>query len=278
MTQVIVNSGLLSETRLHVDDTGGTGRPVVLVHGWPMSGESWQEQVRPLAGMGHRVVRYDRRGFGRSARPGTGYDYDTLADDLDGVLSGLDLRGVTLVGFSMGGGEVVRRLARHGDDRVHSIVLAAAVTPYMARTDDNPDGPLDQATADAMAAALTDDRDAFFEGFTTQFFSAGGEDSVTERQRADAIALCRQSDQKAALACAEAFATTDFRGDLATITVPTLVIHGDSDAIVPFEGSGMLTHATIPGAELAVVPGAPHGLNVSHAEVFNRALIAFLAR
>lgn len=264
-------------TDLHIDDTGGDGRPVVLIHGWPLSGESWSEQIPALSGAGYRVIAYDRRGFGRSEKPGGGYDYDTLAEDLDGVLSELDLRDVTLVGFSMGGGEVARYVAKYGEDRLHSVVFAAAVPPYLQQTDDNSDGPLDEETAAAMEGGLKADRDAFFDEFTTAFFSAGDELKVTEAQRQEAIALCHQSDQTAALGCMEAFATTDFRDDLPKITVPTLVIHGDSDGTVPFEGSGKRTHKAISQSELVLVKDAPHGLNVSHADEFNRALLDFLA-
>jgi non-heme chloroperoxidase len=275
---VTASSGLLSNTVVHVEDSGGSGRPVVLIHGWPLSGESWSEQVGPLSAAGHRVVAYDRRGFGRSDKPSKGYDYDTLADDLDGVLSELDLTDVTLVGFSMGGGEVARYVARHGQERLRSVVFAAAVPPYLLKTDDNPDGPLTEEAAGEMEQGLKDDRTTFFDGFTRDFFSVDGELKVSEDQRQEAIALCHQSDQKAALGCMEAFGTTDFRDDLAKVTVPALVIHGDGDATVPFEGSGQRTHEAIPGSELVVVEGAPHGFNVSHAEQFNRALLDFLAR
>lgn len=278
MPDVIASSGLLSSTKVHVEDSAGSGRPVVLVHGWPLSGESWREQVGPLSAAGHRVIAYDRRGFGRSDKPSKGYDYDTLADDLDGVLSELDLTDVTLVGFSMGGGEVARYVARHGQERLRSVVFAAAVPPYLLETDDNPDGPLTEEAAGEMEQGLKDDRTTFFDGFTRDFFSVDGELKVSEQQRQEAIVLCHQSDQTAALACMEAFGTTDFREDLDRITVPTLVIHGDGDATVPFEGSGRRTHEAIPGSELVVVEGAPHGFNVSHAEEFNRALLDFLAR
>ncbi|MEV7429898.1 alpha/beta hydrolase [Nocardioides sp. NPDC092400] len=278
MTDVTASSGLLHTTKVHVDDTGGTGRPVVLIHGWPLSAESWKDQVGALSAAGHRVVAYDRRGFGRSDKPRGGYDYDQLADDLAGVLDELDLRDVTLVGFSMGGGEVARYVARHGEERLHSVVFAAAVPPYLMQTDDNPDGPLPPEQAQGMAADLEKDRDAFFDDFTRQFFSVDGELKVTEQQRQDAIALCHQSDQKAALACMEAFGGTDFRDDLPKVTVPTLVVHGAGDATVPFEGSGKRTHAAIPHSQLVVVDDAPHGFNVSHAEEFNRALLDFLAR
>lgn len=264
--------------RLHVEDSGGAGRPVVLIHGWPLSGQSWTAQVGPLRDAGYRVVVYDRRGFGRSDKPSSGFDYDHLADDLAGVIQDLDLRDATLVGFSMGGGEVARYISRHGQGRLHSVVFAAAVTPYMLKTPDNPEGPLTQDKAQAMASDLKADREAFFEGFTRDFFSAQGELKVSQAQCQQAIALCRQSDQAAALGCMQAFATTDFRGDLRQVSVPTLVLHGDADGVVPLEGSGRRTRQAIAGSELQVLKGAPHGCNVSHADAFNTALLTFLAR
>jgi len=250
----------------------------VLIHGWPLSSQSRQDQVGPLSQAGYRVVSYDRRGFGRSDKPHGGYDYDTLADDLEGVLSELDLREVTLVGFSMGGGEVARYITSHGQDRLRSVVFAAAVPPYLAQSEDNAEGPLTQEMADEMEKGLKVDRDAFFDQFITQFFSVEGEMKISEQQRQEAIALCQQSDQRAALACMEAFGNTDFRADLPNMTVPTLVIHGDGDGVVPFQGSGKRTQAAIRQSELVVLEGAPHGCNVSHAEDFNRALLEFLGR
>ena len=267
-----------ARVRLHVEDTGGNGRPVVLIHGWPLSAESWKAQVPVLKDAGYRVVAYDRRGFGRSDKPADGYEYDTLADDLAGVIDDLKLQDVTLVGFSMGGGEVARYIARHGQQRLHSVVFAAAVPPYLLQTPDNPDGPLTQAKADEMRQGLESDRAAFFDGFTTGFFSANGVLKVSEKQRQEAIALCEQSDQTAALGCMNAFATTDFREDLKKVTVPTLVLHGDSDGTVPYAGSGKRTHAAIAGSEAVVLKDAPHGCNASHAEQFNAALVAFLAK
>jgi non-heme chloroperoxidase len=282
MNDVTAHKGLLTSVNLHVEDSGGPGRPVVLIHGWPLSGESWSEQTGPLAEAGYRVVTYDRRGFGSSDKPkgiGTaGYDYDTLADDLHAVLTELDLTDVTLVGFSMGGGEVARYATKHGNERVHSVVFAAAVPPYLLKSDDNPEGPLDTETAAAFEAGIREDRDAFFDQWSTQFYSADGVLTVTEDTRLAAYALTQQADQRAVLGCLTAFGSTDFREDLPNVTVPTLVIHGDSDAIVPFEGSGRRTHDAIPGSDLVVVEGGPHGFNVSHAGEFNEALIAFLAR
>jgi non-heme chloroperoxidase len=267
----------MADHNLHVIDSGGEGRPVVLIHGWPLSGESWKEQVPALKDAGYRVVTYDRRGFGKSD-PGDGYDYDRLTDDLSNVVDELGLTDVTLVGFSMGGGEVARYVSRYGEDKLHSIVFAAAVPPYLPKTDDNPDGPLDDATAQQFEDGINGDRDAFFDQFTTMFYSAGDDLKVSEETRQEALALAKLSDVDAAKGCMEAFASTDFRDDLTKVTVPTLVIHGDSDGIVPFEGSGKRTHEAIDGSELVLVEGAPHGLNVSHPREFNEALIAFLAK
>lgn len=262
--------------RLHVEDSGGTGRPVVLIHGWPLSAQAWQPQVAALRDAGYRVVAYDRRGFGRSDKPESGYSYDVLADDLERVMAQCDLQDATLVGFSMGGGEVARYIARHGESRLHSVVFAAAVPPYLMKTADNPDGPLTPEKAQEKSAAFERDRGAYFEQFTTGFFSADGVPQVAESRRRETIDLCEQSAPHAASACMASFATTDFREDLKQLTLPTLVIHGDADAIVPVEGSGRRTHRAVPHSRLVIVSGAPHGLNVSHAPAFNDALLTFL--
>lgn len=277
-SEITVHRGLFGSVDLYVEDTGGAGRPVVLIHGWPLSGASWSKQVPAFAAAGYRVITYDRRGFGRSDKPGSGYEYDTFAEDLHSILESLDLQDVTLVGFSMGGGEIARYFGRYGADRVHSIVFASAVPPFLAASDDNPEGPLDEATANGLEAGLTSDRDAFFPQFVRNFFSVDGELKVTQQDVDDAVALAHQSDQKAALAAMAAFGTTDFRDDLTKIAVPTLVIHGSADAIVPFEGSGQRTAKAIPGAEVHVVQGAPHGVNVSDAAEWNSVVLAFLAK
>lgn len=269
---------MADDVKINVQDSGGTGRPVVLIHGWPLSGASWEKQVPALTAAGYRVITYDRRGFGGSDKPDHDYDYDTLTKDLNNVIDQLDLSDVTLVGFSMGGGEVARYIANHGEDKLRSVVFAAAVPPYLMKSDDNPEGPLTKQKAKEMEDGLKADRTTFFDGFTKDFFSANGELKVSEADRQKAIALCNQSDQTAALGCMEAFGTTDFRNDLAKITVPTLVLHGDADGIVPLEGSGARTHAAVPGSELKVLTGAPHGCNTSHPEAFNDALLAFLAK
>lgn len=255
----------------------GEGAPVVLVHGWPLNGRSWEAQVGPLVEAGHQVITYDRRGFGTSSQPESGYDYDTFTADLDALLTHLDVTGATLVGFSMGGGEVVRYLARHGSDRVGKAVLAAAVPPYLYVDDDNPEGGLDDDTIAQFESGVKDDRDGFLETFVSDFFTAGDEELVSQELHDRTVALGREASVEATLACIAAFGRTDFRDDVAHVTVPTLVIHGDSDGIVPFEVSGKRSADAIGGATLHVVEGGPHGINATHAEEFNRVLIDFLA-
>ena len=261
---------------LSYTDTGGEGRPVVLIHGWPLRGAAWSGQVPALAG--YRVIAYDRRGFGDSDKPATGYDYDTLAADLDGLLTGLDLQDVTLVGFSMGGGEVARYVSAYGESRLHSVVFACAVPPYLLKTDDNPEGGVGEADLEQMKQGAGSDREAFFGEFFKSFFGADGEVQVTEAQLQEAMEMMRPARDEAVVACIDSFGRTDFRDDLTTITVPTLVLHGDKDAIVPLEVSGRRTAAVVPGSTLVVIEGGTHGFNVSHAEEFNRALLDFLAR
>ncbi|GAC1444087.1 MAG: alpha/beta hydrolase [Mycobacteriales bacterium] len=280
MTQIAAHHGLFKDTNLHVDDTGGSGRPVVLIHGWPLSGEAFSEQVPALTAACYRVITYDRRGFGRSDKPTSGYTYDTLTEDLHTLLGALDLQDVTLVGFSMGGGEVARYVSLYGSERLRSVVFASAVPPFLMKSDDNPDGPLTKEQAESMTADLTADDKTFYDGFTTQFFSVNGDGElkVTEQQRQDALGLCLQADKKAALGCMEAFGTTDFRDDLLKVSVPALVLHGDSDGIVPFEGSGKRAHEALPNSEVHIIAGAPHGVNVSHAQEWNDALITVLGK
>lgn len=276
MTSVESTAGA-TPVALHVDDTGGDGRVVVLVHGWPLSGESWSKQVPALTDAGYRVVSYDRRGFGRSDKPEDGYDYDTFAGDLDAVLTALDLTDVTLVGFSMGGGEVARYVGTRGQDRVRAAAFVAAVPPFLFRSDDNPEGGVDEDLVAGMQGGIREDREAFFTGFAKGFFSAGDDLKVGQDDLDEFLRLERQARLEGVLACIDAFARTDFRADLARITVPTLVLHGDSDAVVPIEVSGDRTAREVPGATKVVVEQGPHGLTASHTDETNRALLAFLA-
>ena len=276
MAKLTVGTENGAPVELYYEDLG-VGAPVVLVHGWPLSGRSWENQVPALIEAGHRVITYDRRGFGASSQPWGGYDYDTLAADLDALLVHLDLREVTLVGFSMGGGEVVRYIGTYGSDRISKAVLASAVPPYLYKSQDNPDGGLDDATIAEFENGVGGDRIAFLDGFTTNFFSAGDELKTSEVQRTYARDIAAFASPKATLDCIAAFGRTDFRGDVAKVTVPTLVIHGDSDGIVPFEVSGKRSAELIPGARLVLIEGGPHAINATHADQFNTALLEFLA-
>lgn len=261
---------------LHIEDVG-TGKPVVLIHGWPLSGRSWEKQVPALVEVGYRVITYDRRGFGQSSQPWSGYEYDTFAADLHKILEHLDLRDVTLVGFSMGGGEVSRYIGTYGTDRVSKAVLAGAVPPYLYKTLDNPDGGFDDATIKGLQDGVKADRIAFLDNFTTNFFASGDRtDLVSEAFRLYNRDIAAFASPKGTLDCIAAFSKTDFRADLDKFNVPTLIIHGDSDVIVPLEFSGQKAHERIPNSQLVVIKGGPHGFNTTHAEEFNTELIQFL--
>jgi pimeloyl-ACP methyl ester carboxylesterase len=249
---------------------------VVLIHGWPLSGRSWEKQVPALIKAGYRVITYDRRGFGDSSKPWTGYEYDTLARDLDRLLTKLDLGNVTLVGFSMGGGEVARYLGTRGSGRVRRVVFVSAVTPYLLKAADNPAG-VDLGIFDGIRAALDGDRPAFLSGFLQNFYNA------------DVLRGIRISDDVLRLSWTIAAGAspkgthdlvaawgTDFRADLGRITVPTLIVHGDADRIIPLEVAGKRMPELVKGSRLVVVKGGPHGLNWTHAEELNRALLDFL--
>jgi pimeloyl-ACP methyl ester carboxylesterase len=251
---------------------------VVLIHGWPLSGRSWENQVPALISAGYRVITYDRRGFGWSSQPWNGYDYDTLAADLAALLQHLDVKAATLVGFSMGGGEVARYIAKYGTGRVAKAVFAGAVPPYLYKSQDNPEGGLDEAAIAQFQGGVKKDRLVFLDGFTTGFFSAGGKLLVSEQQRLYARDIAAFASPKGTLDCIAAFGRTDFRADLKKINIPTLVIHGDSDGIVPFAVSGKRTHEAIKGSQVVLIKGGPHGFNATHAEQFNKALIEFLGR
>ena len=276
MTMLKVGAAAQEPVELYYEDHG-TGKPVVLIHGWPLSARSWEAQVPALVTAGYRVISYDRRGFGKSSQAWTGYDYDSFAADLDALLTKLDLTGVTLVGFSMGGGEVARYLSRYGSKRIAKAVFAAAVPPFLYKSADNPEGGLDDATIGQFEAGVKGDRLAFLEAFSKNFFSAGGKLMVSESQRVYARNIAAFASPKGTLDCIGAFGRTDFRDDLTKIKIPTLVLHGDSDAIVPFEISGARTHKAIAGSRLSLIKGGPHGFNASHATEFNKSLLDFLA-
>ncbi|WP_201593737.1 alpha/beta fold hydrolase [Psychrobacter sp. Pi2-51] len=255
----------------------GTGKPVVLIHGWPLSGRAWEAQLPALVEAGYQVITYDRRGFGQSSKPWNGYDYDTLAQDLKGLMDELDLTDTTIVGFSMGGGEVARYLGKFGSERISKAVLASAVPPYLFKADDNPDGALTDAAIQEFLDGVSGDRIAFLNDFTKNFFTpADGKLLVSKPMRLYNRDIASFASAKATYDCVKSFSYTDFRDDLKKFDVPTLVIHGDADQIVPFEASGQRSHDMIADSQLHVVEGGPHGINVTHAKEFNDTLIAFL--
>ena len=267
------NSGSID---LYYEDLGA-GEPVVLIHGWPLSGASWEKQVTALLGAGYRGITYDRRGFGRSARPSAGYDYDTLAQDLHRLIMKLDLRNAALAGFSMGGGEVARYLGRYGADRVNKAVFISSVPPFLLKTADNPEG-VDVGVFDGIRSALAADRPAFLASFFADFYNfdlLGGKLISEQAVRANWNVAVGAS-AKGTFDCVAAWGT-DFRKDLAQITVPTLVIHGSADRILPIAATGTRTHKAVKDARLAVVKNGPHGLIWTHAEAVNDALLRFLA-
>ena len=260
---------------LHYTDTEGRGRPVVLIHGWPLSGESFRGNISTLTGAGHRVITYDRRGFGRSDKPRDGYDYDTLSSDLHDILTQLDLNNAVLLGFSMGGGEVARYIGRFGTDRLAGAVLSSSICPALAQSDENPAGAMPVQAFRDMAQQCTDDHRGFLNQFTTAFFSNNDGLTVDEDTRQEALELALQSDPRAASLTIEAWAT-DFREDCAKIDVPLLVLHGDGDQNVPLAASSQRIPAMVESARLHVIKGGPHGLNVSHQQEWEQAILEFI--
>ena len=265
------------DTKLYVKDWG-SGPPVILLHGWPLSSDSWDDQAMALADAGYRAIAYDRRGFGRSSQPYGGYDYDTLADDLAAVIELTGAQDAALVGFSMGGGEVARYMSRHAGKSVSKAVLVSSVVPYMLKTADNPNGT-EQAAFDKMALAMKDDRAAFFAAFFKDFFGVG---LMTKPVSAEVLQwacnVSMQAGLKGTLECAKSFSSTDFRPDLAAFKVPTLVIHGTADKTVPIDAAGRAAAQGIAHAQLIEYDGAPHGLFATHKERFSEDLLRFLGR
>ncbi len=263
------------QTKLYVKDWG-VGRPVILMSGWPLSSDSWDDQAIALADAGYRAIAYDRRGFGRSSQPWSGYDYDTLADDLAAVIEQTGAKDAVLAGFSMGGGEVARYMSRHGGKSVTQAVLVSSVVPYMLKTNDNPNGT-EQEVFDKMTEGMKEDRAKFFAGFFKDFFgvtmlSHPASAEVLEWARSQAM----QASLKATLACAKSFASTDFRPDLAAFNVPTLIIHGTDDKTVPIDAAGRAAASGIAQSTLIEYDGAPHGLFATEKVRLTQDLLRFL--
>jgi pimeloyl-ACP methyl ester carboxylesterase len=265
-----------SDISLYYEDHG-SGDPVVLIHGYPLSGASWEKQLPPLLAAGRRVITYDRRGFGKSSQPTTGYNYDTFAADLRQLILRLNLRNFTLVGFSMGGGEVARYIGKYGSTGVSKAVIIGGVPPYLLKTADNPGG-VDAAVFEGIQNAVAADRYAFFSEFFKNFFNTDvlmGKRISEDAVRASWI-VASGCSATASYACVATW-HEDFRQDVAKIDVPTLVIHGEADRIVPIGAAGAQTAKLVRGARLAPIKDGPHAVNWTHAEEVNSELVAFLA-
>ncbi len=263
------------QTSLFVKDWG-SGRPVILLHGWPLSADSWDDQATAIADAGMRAISYDRRGFGRSSQPSSGYDYDTLADDLATVMEHTGAKDAAIVGFSMGGGEVARYMSRHGGKHVVQAGLISSVVPFMLKTADNPDGT-DAEVFDKMTKGMKEDRAKFFASFFKDFYGVGLVSHPTSNEHIQASwNVAMQAGLRPTLTCAKAFATTDFRPDLKAFHCPTLIIHGTADKTVPIDAAGRAAAKGISQSTLIEYDGAPHGLFATEKERFTRDLLAFL--
>jgi non-heme chloroperoxidase len=276
MSQINVGHENTEDINLHYTDRG-TGQPVVLIHGYPLSGASWEKQEERLLDAGYRVITYDRRGFGASSKPSTGYDYDTFADDLDKVLTALDLTDAVLVGFSMGTGEVARYLARHGSNRVAKAVFLASLEPYLIKTADNPTG-LDQSVFDGIQATAKSDRYAWFTQFYDNFYNL--DENLGSRISEEAVRnswnVAAGAGARASWAVVPAWGT-DFRADIQKIDVPALIAHGTNDRILPIDATGREFTKRLPNARYVEIPGAPHGMLWTHADEVSDLLVEFLA-
>ena len=275
MNKITVDQENSGPIELYYEDHG-RGKPVVLIHGWPLSGASWEKQVAALLPAGQRVITYDRRGFGQSSKPSTGYDYDTFAADLHKLVTELGLRDVALVGFSMGGGEVARYLGTYGSERVSKAVFVSSVPPFLLKTADNPEG-VDGSVFDGIKKAIAADRLAFLSTFLADFYNVDilGGKRISNQVVQYSWNVAAGASAKGTLDCVSAW-YTDFRKDLPRIDVPTLVIHGDADRILPIATTGTRTHEAVKGSRLVVVEDGPHGVIWTHAEQVNSELVNFL--
>ncbi len=254
----------------------GEGSPVILIHGWPLNGDMFEYQTLELLRKGFRVITYDRRGFGRSEHSATGYDYNTFSDDLAALIDHLDLKKVSLVGFSMGGGEIARYISRHGSEKVASVAFIAAVTPYLLKDNSNPKG-VEQRAFMQMISQIEEDRPAFLGQFIKPFFGINlVQNPVSQETQNWCFSMAMAASLKATIDCVTAFSCTDFRDDMAAIDVPTLIIHGTEDKVVPLAVAGEASSRLLPHAIFKRYEGAPHGLFITHKHKLNADLQTFL--
>jgi len=261
--------------QLYYEDFGH-GQPIILIHGWPLSGKSWEAQVPVLLELGYRVISYDRRGFGKSSPTADGYDYDGLTADLHELITELELKNVILFGFSMGGGEVVRYLTNYGSENIDKVALISSIIPIVKQKEDNPNG-VPQDDLNEIMENLKKNRVTFLETFHKNFYNYGLLSQTVSQAQLDydwSIASC--ASPIATIKCAESWANTDFRPELSNVNVKTLIVHGDDDQIVPIDTAGRQAAEGISNNEFIVIEGAPHGLNVTHADQLNSILANFL--
>jgi non-heme chloroperoxidase len=277
MPRITVGTENSATIEIHYEDHG-SGQPVVLIHGYPLNGASWEKQERVLLHAGYRVITYDRRGFGKSSQPTVGYDYDTFASDLNVLLDHLKLTDVVLVGFSMGTGEVVRYLSTYGSARVAKAVLMGTIPPFVLQTGDNPEG-VDGTVFDDIKAAVLKDRPAFFKSFLDNFNNVDvlGGTRISEQAWQNSFIVAVGASPYAAHACVDTW-LTDFRDDLPTLDVPTLVLHGDADRILPYSATAARLPGLIKDVEVVTVEGGPHNIAWTHPDEVNDALLAFIAK
>ncbi len=264
-----------SKVNLYYEDYG-KGQPVILIHGWPLSHRMWDNHITTLVSEGFRVIAYDRRGFGQSSKPFSGYDYDTMSSDLHELISQLNLEDVILCGFSMGGGEVARYIGKYGTDNINKAILIGAVTPFLLETDDNKDAVSAEVFAN-MKDGITKDRAGFFKSFGKNFVNYDKlQDKVSLAQVELNWNIAMRASLKATLDCVDAFGKTDFREDIKKFDIPTLIIHGEDDAIVPFEVSGKKAHEMIENSTLKLIKNGPHGLSFTHSNELNQNILEFI--
>jgi non-heme chloroperoxidase len=277
MAYITVGQENSTNIDLYYEDHG-SGQPVVLIHGYPLDGHSWEKQIPGLLDTGHRVIAYDRRGWGQSSQPTFGYEYDTFAADLNTIMTTLDLRDAVLVGFSMGTGEVARYLGRYGSDRIDKVAFLAPIPPFLLKTNDNPTG-VPQAVFDGIMEAIRRDRYAYFSSFYKDFYAVDENmgTRVSEETIRASFNVAAAGSPRAALACVPTW-LTDFRRDIPKVDVPALIVQGTHDRILPIESSGRVLRSMLPSSDYLEIEGAPHALTWTHADDVNNALLTFLIK